>query len=280
MGRWLTTSKWPRLLAVSLAVAVIAAVGIFTAGHRHRLQGSFREAGRLWDEGDYGKANVLYQRLVDDYPDNELSHQAQFQIGTSYYLFLQKDREAIGTFRDLIRRAPASPYSVKAQRLLGEIYEKRLGDYQQAIVEYQRLIQMARGGMEADEGQLAVARGYFRLGDIDQARVEYEVHLERFPESPNSDRALAGIANCYYVRRAYGSAIRYYRRVMAQTADSNMRSEAGFGIAISLEEAGELRQALEAFEKIVSRHPNPELVERRIGRLRRKLDGRDKKDGP
>jgi TolA-binding protein len=265
-------------LAISVLVAVGAAALLSVAGRRHRLQGSFREAGRLWDAGDYREAIVLYQGIVDDFPGEEISHRAQYQIGMSYYLFLQKEREAIRTFRELVRRVPESPYSVKAQMHLGEIYEKRLGDYQQAIVEYQRLIHMSREGLQADEGQLAVARCYFHLGDIDQAREEYEVHLERFPESPNSARALSGIGNCYYVRRAYGSAIRYYRRVVDETEDGRLRTEAVFGIATSLEEAGELQQALEEFRRIAGDHPNPALVQRRIDRLRQKIDGNDTTD--
>ena len=44
-----------------------------------------------------------------------------------------------------------------------------------------------------------------------------------------------------------------------------------FGVAVSLEEAGEARLALAEFEKIVGTHPNPDLIESRIRRLRGKI---------
>lgn len=271
MLQWVTTSRWPRLLALSIAVAVTGALIAFTAGHRYRVKRIFADAEKKWEEAEYSQAVELYESLVEEYPHDPLADRAQYQAGSIYYLFLLKEREAIQTFRGLIRRNPSSRWSVKAQGLLGEIYEKRLGDFRQALVEYQRLINLAPGGEEADKAQLAAARCYFRLGDFRQAREEYQIHLENYPDSPRRDRALAGVANCYYVRRAYPQAIRYYRMVASESSDAQMLAEAGFGIASSLEESGNLEEALEEFEKLRESYPNPELVLQRLDRIRARI---------
>lgn len=271
MLQWLRTSRWPRLLGLSLVVAVTAAIFIFTAGHRYRVRKTFTRAEKSWESGSYQEAVEAYLALVEEYPDDPLADQAQFQVGNTYYLFLQKDRQAIRTFRDLIRRDPASSWSLIAQGLLGKIYEKRLEDYHQAIIEYQRRIHLSPGDEGSDLAQLGVARCYFSLGDFERSREEYQLHLERYPASPRRDRALAGVANSYYVTRAYQSAIRYYREAAA-SGDSRLRSEAVFGIASCLEEGGDLGAALKEFEKVVGEHPNPRLVERRIERIRERLE--------
>jgi tetratricopeptide (TPR) repeat protein len=270
--QWLRTSRWPRLLGLSLAVAAIAAIFIFTAGHRYRVGKTFTRAEKSWEDGRYQEAIDAYLALVEEYPDDPLADQAQFQVGNTYYLFLQKDRQAIRTFRDLIRRDPASPWSLVAQGLLGEIYEKRLEDYHQAVIEYRRRIHLSPGDEGSDEAQLGVARCYFSLGDFERAREEYGLHLERYPDSPRRDRALAGVANSYYVTRAYQSAIRYYREAAAASDDRRLQSEAGFGIASCLEEGGDLGGALKEFERVVGEHPNPGLVEQRIERIRERLE--------
>lgn len=271
MLQWLRTSRWPRLLGLSLVVAVTAAIFIFTAGHRYRVRKTFTRAEKSWEDGSYREAVDAYLALVEEYPDDPLADRAQFQVGNTYYLFLQKDRQAIRTFRDLIRRDPASPWSLIAQGLLGEIYEKRLEDYHQAIIEYQRRIHLSPEDEGSDVAQLGVARCYFSLGDFERAREEYELHLERYPDSPRRDRVLAGVADSYYVTRAYQSAIRYYREAAAASGDARLQSEAGFGIASCLEESGDLDEALREFERVAGEHPNPGLVEQRIQRIRERL---------
>ena len=239
MRPWLTTSRWPRLLGLSLLLAVAGAVVLFTTGHRYRVKKIFASAERSWEEGDYQRAVELYQAVIDEDPGDPLSVRAQFQVGSTYHLFLQRDREAVQAFRDLIKKNPAGPWSLRAQELLGEIFEKRFEDYRQAIVEYQRLINLSGGGEEGD-------------------------------------RALAGAANSHYVVRAFQSAIRYYRQVIEVSDDPKLRAEAGFGIASCLEEAGDLRGALAAFAKVRRDYPNPELVEQRLDRLRKRLEKQEK----
>ena len=256
---------------MSLLLAVTGAVLLFTFGHSYRTRKTFAAAESSWEEGDYLRAIELYQSIVDEAPENPLAAEAQFRIGSTYYLFLQRERDAVQTFRDLIKADAASTWSIRAQGLLGEIYERKLGDCRQAIVEYQRLINLTSGSEEGDRAQLAMARCYFKLGDFDQAREEYEIHLERYPDSPRQDRALAGVANAHYVVRSFPAAIRYYRRVIDVSADPLLRAEAGFRIASCLEESGDLRGAVKEFETILETYPNPELVEQRLSRLEGRL---------
>ena len=104
MRRWLTTSRWPRLLAVSLALAVAGALLLFTFGHRYQIKKTFSSAEESWEAGDYQGAIELYQVIVDENPSDPLAEEAQFRIGNTYYLFLQRDRAAVQTFRDLIKK--------------------------------------------------------------------------------------------------------------------------------------------------------------------------------
>lgn len=271
MRRWLKTSRWPRLLGLSFFLAAAGAVLLFTAGHRYRIKKVYTSAEKQWEAGDYLRAIELFQSVIDEDAADPMASEAQFRIGSTYYLFLKRDRDAIQAFRDLIKRDPLSPWSYRAQELLGEIFEKRLEDYRQAIVEYQRLINLAPEAPDVGRAQLAVARCYFKMGDFEQAREEYEIHLERYPESPRRDRALAGVANCHYVTRSFQQAIQYYRLVMDGTDDVQLRAEAGYGIASSLEEAGDLEGAQEEFERIRGDYPNPELLEQRLTRIGERL---------
>ena len=255
---------------MSLAAAVAGALVLFAAGHRYGVKKNYSRAEAAWEAGDYRRAIDLYQTVVDDYPSDPLAGQAAYRAGSTYYLFLGKERKAVLAFRELIRKAPGSSWGIKAQGELGYIFEHRLEDYRQAIVEYERVLGIASSPAEKEEAQLSVARCYFKMGDYLQAREEYEVFLEQFPESGLTNRALTGVASCYYVNRLYQSAIKYYRMAYRESGDDQLKAEAGFGIAVSLEEAGELAAALRQFEEILEFHPNAPLVHQRIERLKNK----------
>ena len=65
--------------------------------------------------------------------------------------------------------------------------------------------------------------------------------------------------------------MKLYRRRSSESRDPALAAEAGFGVATSLEEAGDLAGALEQFERVRSTYPNPGLVEQRIARARERI---------
>ena len=133
------------------------------------------------------------------------------------------------------------------------------------------MISLDPRGPGNDEAQYAVARCSFALGDYDQSRAEYELLLERYPESQLKPRALAGIANAWYVTGHFGQAVKLYRQAQQESRDPALAAEAGFGVATSLEEAGDIAGALAQFESVREAYPNPGLVGQRIARARERI---------
>lgn len=271
MTRALITSKWVRRLVGSLVCGVIFAVLVVMARYHWGARQVFENAEAAWEGGNYRRAATLFREVAERYPDHRLAPEALFRLGRGTYLFLNDPREAVLVLRALVRREDSGPWARQAQRLLGEIFEVRQGDCRQAIVEYQRMISLDPRGEGNDEAQLAVARCSFALGDYEQARAEYELFLERYPESLLKPRALAGIANAWYVTGRFVPAVKFYRQAQQQSRDPALTAEAGFGIATSLEEAGDLAGALAQFELVRSSYPNPGLVEQRIARARDRI---------
>jgi TolA-binding protein len=278
--RGLISSRWARRLAGSLACGVAVAV-LVAAGRDHwGAQRTFRNAEAAWEQGDYRQSAALFREVAERHPEHRLAAEALYRLGRVNAVFLNDPREAVRVLRLLSRRDGAGPWARRAQQLLGEIFEVRQGDCRQAIVEYQRMISLEPGGEGNDQAQFAVARCSFSLGDYDQARSEYELLLERYPESGLKPRALAGIANTWYVTGRFAQAVKAYRQAQQEARDPAQAAEAGFGIATSLEEAGDLTGALEQFERVRSNYPNPGLVEQRIARVRERLSQQGGRGGP
>jgi TolA-binding protein len=234
-------------------------------------QRTFRSAEAAWEQGDYRRSAALFREVAERHPEHRLAPEALFRLGRVTYLSLNDPREAIRVLRPLARGGADGPWARRAQQQLGEIFEVRLGDCRQAIVEYQRMISLDPRGEGSDGAQFAVARCSFSLGDYDQARSEYELLLERYPDSGLRPRALAGIANTWYVAGHFAQAVKLYGQAEREARDPALAAEAGFGVATSLEEAGDLAGALAQFERVRSTYPNPGLVEQRIVRAKERI---------
>lgn len=269
--RSLLGSRWVRRLTASLAIGVALALLAAAFGLRWGAWRTWARAEEAWERGEYRRAAELFQKMADAYPDEERAAEALFRVGRINYLFLGEVPEAVHVLRSLARREDGGTWALRSQLLLGEIFEVRQGDCRQAIVEYQRFIGMNRGGEGNDEAQLAVARCSFAIGEYEQARAEYENLLERYPDSPLRQRALAGAAGAHSVTGRPGLAIRAYREVLAAGPDPVLAAEARFGIASALEESGDLAGALAELEAARDGYPNPGLVEERIERVRQRI---------
>ncbi|HWR97606.1 MAG TPA: tetratricopeptide repeat protein [Candidatus Methanoperedens sp.] len=271
MVRWLISSRWTRRLAGSLAAGVAAAFLLVLAGERWGAHRLFQRAAAAAERGEHRLAATLYAEIRERYPDHPLAFEALFQLGRTASLFLDDQAEAIRALRLLTRGAADGPSALRAQRLLGEIFETRQGDCRQAIVEYQRLISLDPDGEGSDEARFAVARCSFTLGDFEQARADFEQLLERGPAGPLRARALLGVANAWYVTGRYPQALQRYREALAAAPDPALAAEAGFGAASALEESGDLAGALAEFERVGPTYPNPGLVSQRSARIRERI---------
>ena len=276
MARWVLGSRWVRRLAAGVACGVVVAAALALADRRWGPARAFHRAEVAWEGGEYRRAAALFQRTADRYPGHPLAAEALYRVGRVNYLFLRDVREAVHALRGVARSRDAGPWGREAQRLLGEIFEQRQDDCRQAIVEYQRFIQMDPAGEGNDAAQLAVARCSFVLREFDQARAEYETLLERYAESPLLAEALVGLGAAAAVTGRTELALRSYRRARTAAADPGLGAEASFGIAAALEASGDLAGALVEFETALATHPNPEIVARRIVLVR----GRMEQQGP
>ena len=280
MARSLITSRWTRRLLASLAGGVVAAFLLVLAVDRWGERRLFSQAEAAAERGDHRRAAALFAEFGERHPGHPLAPEALYRQGRTASLFLDDQEGAVRVLRQVSRREGAGPWALRAQRLLGEIFEERQGDCRQAIVEYQRLITLAPEGEGSDEARFAVARCSFTLGDYEQSRAEFEQLLEHHPGSPLRTRALLGVANTWYVTGRYPQALRRYREALATAPDQALAAEAAFGAASALEEAGDLRGALAEFERVGPTHPNPALVAQRVARIRDRMARRGDRLAP
>lgn len=89
------------------------------------------------DLKDDKKANTIFQKFLEKYPNGEelLYNEAQSFSEKGDFTF------AIKTYEEILKLYPGSPYSCKAQFLIGFVYSENLKDYDKAKEVYEKVIE-------------------------------------------------------------------------------------------------------------------------------------------
>ena len=259
MPRALITSRWARWLAGSLLCGVVAAILAAAARDHWGARKVFGNAEAAWDRGELPESRpLLFREVAERHPDHRLAPEALFRLGRGTYLFLDDPREAVVVLRALARREECRGLGAAgAEAARGNLRGAPGG------------LPPGNRGVPADDrprrarprattrrsSPSRVARS--RSGITTRRAPSTSCSLERYPESDLKPRALAGIANAWYVTGRFGQAVELYHQAQREARDPALAAEAGFGVATSLEEAGDLGRRARAVRTRAVGLPEP-----------------------
>ena len=248
---------------------------ISTSCSRESAETLYKTGQDLWSKGETEKSLSNFLNIIEKYPASDLHDDALFKAGELYYLSYSDFSNAIKTFRQLllIRNARVK-LKFQAQNYIAEIYENSLNDYDQAIIEYQRLINNFENWISPGEGQFKIAKCYFKKSDYKQAIVEYEILVERFPVSPFVEEAIYQIATSNFILGECSKAVKNYDRFEEKFPDSRFMPEIKFEIGSCYEEEGNLLESLTMFRELKGNYSNKKLLEMKINAIEKRLSAR------
>lgn len=253
-------------LALAAALALVACTD------------ELREAEDFKSQGRYRSALESYLFYTKTHPGDAKVPHALLEAGKIYTFNLHEPRKAVVLLKQLVANFPKSESTLEAQHLIADIVKNNLGDFRQALVEYQRLIDIAPDSPKNDEYQLQIANCYTMLGEHGQARVEYQALLRNHSQSPLIPQAVYQIANSFYIAGKYKEAVEHYQRVIQEFKDPDLVSKAKFGLASCYEEMDELPKAIELYRAIEKEYPTPEVIRIRIQRIEKRMIKRGRGD--
>jgi outer membrane protein assembly factor BamD len=135
-----------RFLFGLLLVVLLGACASSKTDETASLPVIFREAQKMYDEGDYYGAQLELSKLTYTSRATEYEDDVQFLLGMSYFKS-EQFLLAIDAFQTLMRNVPNSPYAQEAYFMIAECYYKMSPvpqldqDYtRRAVIQYQGYI--------------------------------------------------------------------------------------------------------------------------------------------
>jgi TolA-binding protein len=257
---------WPLLLLAALALPGLGAC--MPGGEARQLA----EKGRaLWEDGRYQDAARNFVTLAELYPGSPLAEQALFWAASLYQHYLDDPEQASRHYQHLTVSYPRGRYFYQARQSLAEVYEQKPESRHRALQIHQQLLLAEEMAGQRDVLRLKIGHLNLLMGKMDQARLELRDLLVESTDAELRAQASYLVAYTYYLERRYDLALYAFRETAKAFAGTPIAVRAQYFVADTLEEQGQMREALRAYSSLKDTHPNPEIVELRIKTLQARM---------
>ncbi len=208
-------------LALPAFVLLVALLPLFLSC-QHRADNLYSEAERLWLDERYEEAANKFRMLITEYPESEKVSSSLYRLGEIYYLNLSDSARALDYFIQVTEREGKNGLKLKTFLHIADIYERTVGNFDLAILQYQRILNDFSSSVDVDEYRLKIARAYFRKGDYQQAVLEYQTLVEESPNSALSLEASFQMANLHFIMSRPKEALSLFEGILKNFPSSKI----------------------------------------------------------
>ncbi|MEZ6125147.1 MAG: tetratricopeptide repeat protein [Planctomycetaceae bacterium] len=208
---------------------------------------AFELGWTLLDLDQHEQAVAAFGQLARDFPDSPLAGDSLFQVGEAYY---QAER-----FDDA-----AKAYQTSADKLKdGEVAEKSLhklgwsqlkADHVPAAAQaFSAQLTRFPNGSLATDARFMLGECHFRTSEWAKAATAYE---QMIATGDSDYRALAMFrcGKCASEQEQWADCLQWYRRVLTDYPNFEMRPEAIYGVGWALQNQGQFQQAMEQYTQV------------------------------
>jgi tetratricopeptide (TPR) repeat protein len=268
------------LLAAALSIVLL---GLLSCGlSSDRLE--FEKAKKAERSGDYEQALKSYTRIVEaasttkpnldrknlksSTNGNDIKIEAAQEAARVSQYHLRRYNEAVDFLRYIILNSSRASERLEAQRRIADIYFNQFLNYQQAITEYSRLLDLEHTASEGFQYKMAIARSYFYLNNFFQSLVEIDRVLAGKHDKDLLYDAILLKANVLLAMKKLDGAIVVLQELMAKYPERSKAETIGLTLAVTYEEQRNFSKAIETLERIRDIYPRKSFIENRIRALK------------
>ena len=236
-----------------------------------QAQRLLEKANEEWIRGRNHSAVELFRSVLEIAPTGDHAEEALFRLGEIYLYGLNEPTQAINYFKEVVQENPEGRFRYPAQKYIAEIVERDFQDYDQAIIEYQNLINQNLNPGDNPEHQFRIATLFIRKQNYDQAVVEFELLLEKYPDSSWAEQAEYKIVELLFTLNRCDEARQRYHRYLEARPQNPFKDEMDFVMASCLEEEGHLVEAYKSFKALEGVYKLPALVRMKLEGLEARI---------
>ena len=251
-----------------------------TACWQSEVDHLIQKADDEWIKGHNHTAIEILKSVLDKTNNSIAVEEALLRLGEINYFSLGNTSKALVYFQEQLRLNKKDDLSYQAHKYIAEIVEFSIKDYDQAIIEYQKLINNFDNPVENSNHQYRIASIYYKKQEYEQAIVELEILLKSYPNSVWAEESTYKITNILYTLNRCVESRNRYQGFIKKYPKSEFLAEMNFVMASCLENEGNLSEALKKFKSLEKSYPYPALLKMKVegiaSRIKKKLDKKNR----
>lgn len=241
----------------------------------NRVDGILLKANEEWVQGRNHSAIELFNAVLELSPSSAQAEESLYRLGEIYYFGLGETTKSISYFQEVVNMRPRGNFAYGAQKYIAEIVELNFRDLDQAIIEYQKLINEYKTPEENPEHQFRIASIYFKKHNYEQALVEFGILVESYAKNAWSEEAYLRMVEILHNLDRCEGARDKFSQFRVVYPNSTFSGEMKFVMASCLEDEGKLKLAYNRFKSLEGTYKYPALLKMKL----EGIEGRIKKGG-
>ena len=223
------------------------------------------------EKEDYSTALTILQKIMVANPDSAQSLDAARLGGQVAHLNAKNYALAVDFFKHVVVRSPDPIERKTAQKNIAQIEFENLQDFNQAVLEYEKLLRLDNGPDETFRYRLNLAKSQLRMNNIDQAVTELDILLSQkhTPDEIFEGRVLK--ANTLVAAKRINEAAGAWQEILKEFPEKSKKENVALNLVVIFEEQKEFSKAIEVLQGMREGYAHPDFLDIRIARLRERM---------
>ena len=216
------------------------------------------ESRIVGDTGDFAKADELYRRLVDEFPEHAYAPRSLVRVGFCLHSLKQHD-PGIAFLKAALPRLKQPELLAEAQFLIG-ISHQSLERPTEGVTALRASRKAKTDWGRGDEVLLALATGLVDLKQPDAAIAELNQLNQKYPNSEFGDRAWFRLGEIHLQQKKLEPAVAAFQQVVAKFADSEFAPLAAYGSGSALFDKADYKGAVSHLNGLLTKYPKSAIA--------------------
>ncbi len=231
----------------------------------------FQRGEQKVSSNDFKSAIVHFDNAIKVSPESSWAlKSAREAARISHYQ--EKDfNTAIRFYRHVVLYSEISEERIKSQKEVAYLFFDSLQNYQQAIIEFYKLLQMSDKDYEMATYKLAVARASYYLNKFDEALSEInEIFRLKIADDILFDTLLLQ-GNIFVAQKAFAKAIFVFKELIKKFPEKSEKENVPLTLTVCFEENFQYKEAIQILYTLREKHRSSEYIELRIKRINERI---------
>ncbi|MAW07697.1 MAG: hypothetical protein CME61_05385 [Halobacteriovoraceae bacterium] len=215
------------------------------------------------NQQNYLSAKERLERVLSSHLSLELRAKVLHQVGVLNAFHLDNVKDGLKSFKLVLELPLEENKKRKSLLFLADLYFSKLRDFKNSELLYRKLLNFEKDGHFDQFLYFRYIKSIFEQGKFKEVENEYRLNEEKF--SSFKFRIISTLSICFLKKT--NDCEKKLNDLKRDNLTPSQVTEVNFFLANLFEENGDLEKSYKTYSRLISTHPNPNLIKFRLDKI-------------